>query len=83
MIGFLIYLVGCVLAAMWCYREIIKEQDSLTIKDLLAIIFITLFSWLSDIIIFFHSFELEEILEKLDNLLDKEVIKFNKKDKEV
>ena len=79
MIGLIIYLIGCVLAAIWCYRMVIKEEDALSIKDILFMTFVIIFSWLSVAIIMFNSPKFYDILGDVNVVLDKKIIKLNKK----
>lgn len=79
---FIFYIFGCVLAAYWCYTMIIKEKDGLNIKDILEMTLIIALSWLSDVIILFNTYSFWELIEKLDDLLSTEVIKFNRKEKD-
>ena len=79
MIGLIFYLIGCVLAAIWCYRMVIKEEDALSIKDILFMTFVIIFSWLSVVIIVFNSPKFYDILGDVNDVLSKKIIKLNKK----
>ena len=83
MVYLILYLVGSLVSLIWMLKIIKEVEGVLTIKDLLSVILISIASWLSVFIIIKEELKSEgvvdKMLEKIDNWLNKEIYKFDKK----
>ena len=79
----LIYLVGSLISLIWLLKLIKKEEGVLILRDLLAVILVSIASWFSVSFIIKEELKsrgiIDKILEKIDNWLNKEIYKFDKK----